>query len=40
MDDEQALALQERFYFQEFDSREELTARLQLTLAMLSGPIG
>lgn len=40
MDAEKRLALYERLYFFEFDSREKLIARLQLSLALFSVVIG
>ncbi len=36
MDDERALLFYERMYFHELDNREKLTARLQLSLAILT----
>lgn len=40
MDDEKTLVLQEKYYFYELDCREKLVARLQLTLAVISGLLG
>lgn len=39
MDDDKALLFYEKMYFHELESREKLTARLQLSLAMLTGLI-
>jgi hypothetical protein len=39
MDDDKALLFYEKLYFHELDSREKLTARLQLSLAILTALI-
>lgn len=40
MDEDKVFSLYEKYYFHEFDSRDKLVARLQLSLAILTAVVG